>query len=359
MVTSTHCAQVPELLGILLTETHDRRDYFDTLQPLLLACSQRLAECSNADADVFAAAVADLSKLAADLTGKRATSENDRVNRQSAAPASSAQTTANSKRRKKQKATHHRSDTEPVAAFFCGLAACAQVPAAMQVLFALLSVTACSGNCTTADATAVSELVSTAVPSAQMAEPAAKAIGDGFAALGVACKCRQSALGSLVSTTLRPTSQPMLKRNVFEEVPCQIPAQGGKTRPRAWFARVALCVFPANHNLSLVQSFTGLPRGLDVRVSYPTYYNSAFQLILDGSAMQSKGLWCCMWNSTPGREGVHRRLLQVPCDRWEDELQLAGVPNALVLDVPSSTPCANFLLEDAGYDYHLLLVVYQ
>ena len=217
MATSAHCTQVPELLRILLTETHDRRDYFDTLQPLLLACSQRLANLSNADADVFAAAVADLSKLAAGLNGKRATSEDDTLG-QSAVPASSAQTPTNSKRRDEQKTSHHRSDTEPVAAFFHDLAACAEVPAVMQVLFVLLAVTACSGNCTSEDANSVSALVSAAVHSAQMEAPAAKAIGEGFVALGVGCKCRRRALGSLLSTTLCTASQPPLRRNMIDYI---------------------------------------------------------------------------------------------------------------------------------------------
>ena len=341
---------------ILLTETHDRRDYFDTLQPLLLACSQRLADLSNSDADVFAAAVADLSKLATDLTGKCA---NDTL-RQSA-PASSAQTTANSDRQKTLKASHHRSDTEPVAAYFCDLAACTEVPAVMQVLFTLLSVTACGGDCSGEDAAAVSARVSAAVPSAQMEEPAANAIGDGFADLGVACKCRKSALGSLLSTTLRrgpasqryvPPSRTVHKRNVFEQFPCQIPAQAGQQRPQAWVARIAL------HRHSVPDScvnFTGIPAGVSICIS-PTQRTAQYSVHL--STTQARVVYCCMWPATAEHEGVRQRLLQSPLKRWESELQLAGISDTLVLacalQIRSRT---HFSPQDFDYDYHLLLAV--
>ena len=354
-----HCRrlQVPELLKVVLTETHDRRDYSHALRPLLIECSRRLADLSRVNAEVFAVAVADLSKLAAHLAFKDGQDEGSMpIARQTSASASSEHT----KQKKKQKTPHKRSevpaDAEPVAAYFRELAACVEVPAAMQTLFTLLAVTACSGDCTAADAAAVSKLASAAVLSAQMGEPAAKAIGDGFAALGVACKCRTSALGSLLSTAMRTAPELALRRNMFEDVSYQIPAQAGKQRPRAWFARIALPRRSDPYDRDHVD-FAGLPAGVSVDISRARY-NSQFTVNLRNA--QAGAAHCCVWPATSGRVAIRQRLLQAPCHRWKEELQLAGITDALVLEcAPTHSNNANFSPKDFDYDYdyHVLLEV--
>ena len=205
-------AQVAALLVILVRETHDRADYQSALSRLLLSCCSRFNSLAISQPRVFTAGIQMLTSVACELgaaTGSAGTAPQDSTVEKTQRLESANTEPKNELACYKPLADGTVAPTNATPAqaasdFFAALAGHSEVPAAMRVLFSLLSVAACSGACTQDTCNSRSDKLVEALQDRRSALPRAAADAVGFAysktcSNGAACACRQATLGSLLS----------------------------------------------------------------------------------------------------------------------------------------------------------------
>ena len=132
-----------ELLRVLLWETHDQPEYLQALLPVIVDTCNAFAGLASKKPDVFAAALEPLTQLARQVADK---------------------------------------GSEATSAFFAALADNDKIAAEGQVLFCLLTATACQGNRNSEAGERLATRLASAVKQSNVAPVAAQALGNSFAA---------------------------------------------------------------------------------------------------------------------------------------------------------------------------------